>query len=29
VLGKYDSTETTAKMVARFILMESGEEPFI
>lgn len=29
VLGKYDDTESTAKMVARFILMENGEEPFI
>ncbi len=29
VLGKYDDTETIAKMVARFIVMESGEEPTI
>jgi hypothetical protein len=29
VLGKYDDTETIAKMVARFIEMESGEEPTI
>lgn len=27
VLGKYDDTDTTAKMVARYILMEGGEEP--
>jgi hypothetical protein len=29
VLGKYDDTETIAKMVARFIIMESGAEPNI